>query len=68
MNIRSFGYTAIWFNSESEQLNYEEYRTLKTWAKNIIYVPDLDHTGMRVSVELGLKYLDIKLMLLPAEP
>ena len=66
MNIRSFGYMAIWFNSESEQINYEEYRLLKTWAKNIIYVPDLDHTGMRVSVELGLKYLDIKLMILPA--
>ena len=65
LNIRSFGYVAIWFNSESEQLNYEEYRKLKTWAKQIIYVPDLDHTGIRVSVEIGLKFLDIKLLLLP---
>lgn len=66
LNIRSFGHTAIWFNSESEQISYEEYRLIKTWAKNLIYVPDLDHTGMRASVDLGLKYLDIKLMILPS--
>ena len=35
LNIRSFGHTAIWFNSESEQISYEEYRLIKTWAKKL---------------------------------
>lgn len=65
LNLRSFGYIALWYNSESEQLNFDEYRELQTLAKEIIYVPDLDSTGIKQAVKLGLKYLDIKIMMLP---
>lgn len=65
INLRSFGYFPIWFNSETEQISFEEYRMLQKYAKEIIYVPDLDQTGIKLSIELGLKFLDIKIMMLP---
>lgn len=65
INLRSFGHYSIWFNSEAEHLEYEEYKQLKAWAKHIYYVADLDHTGLRQAVQIGLKYLDIRLLWLP---
>lgn len=65
INLRSFGYFPIWYNSESETLNYEEYRLLQQYAKEIIYVPDLDTTGLKQSLSIALKFLDIKIMMLP---
>ena len=65
LNLRSFGYIAIWYNSESEHLNFEEYRELQTLAKEIIYIPDLDTTGIKQAKDIGLKFLDIKIMMLP---
>lgn len=65
LNLRSFGYIAIWYNSESEHLNFEEYRELQALAKEIIYIPDLDATGLKQAVSIGLKFLDIKIMMLP---
>jgi hypothetical protein len=65
LNLVSFGHFPIWFNSESEHLNWDEYKLLKTWAKEVIYIPDLDITGVKQGVELGLKFLDIKLLWLP---
>ena len=65
LNLRSFGHYAIWFNSESEHLNFEEYKLLKTYAKEIIYLADLDATGVKQALATGLKYLDIKLLWLP---
>jgi len=65
LNLRSFGYFPIWFNSESETLNYNEYRLLQQYAKEIIYIPDLDNTGLKQALEIALKFLDIKVMMLP---
>jgi hypothetical protein len=65
LNLRSFEHYAVWFNSESEHLNFEEYKKLKTYAKEIIYLADLDKTGVKQALETGLKYLDIKLLWLP---
>jgi len=55
----------IWFNSETEVLEYEEYRSLKAWAKEIYYVADLDATGVRQAVKVGLTFMDIKIIWLP---
>ncbi len=66
LNLRSFGHVAIWFNSESEMLNFEEYKRFMQWTKEIIYVPDLDSTGIKQSVKIALDFLDIKIMMLPS--
>jgi len=65
INLRSFEEFPIWFNSESEHLNWDEYKKLKIYTKEIIYVADLDLTGMKQAVELGLKFMDIKILWLP---
>lgn len=65
LNLRSFEEFPIWFNSESEHLTFDEYKQLKIYAKEIIYMADLDSTGVKQAVETGLKYLDIKLLWLP---
>lgn len=65
LNIRSFGQIALWYNSESEKMDYEDYRLFLTYAKEIIYVPDLDRTGLAAALDIGLKFLDVKIMMLP---
>lgn len=65
INLRSFGKFPIWFNSESEHLDWKEYKDLKAWAKDIYYVADLDNTGIKQAIAMGLKFLDIKLLFLP---
>jgi hypothetical protein len=65
LNLRSFEEYPIWFNSESEHLEWEDYKVLKTKAKEIIYIADLDHTGVKQGIEVGLKFLDVKLLWLP---
>lgn len=65
LNLRSFGYFPIWFNSESEKLSFPEYKLLKKYVKEIIYVPDLDASGLKHALDISLKYLDVKIMMLP---
>lgn len=65
INLRSFNKFPIWFNSESEHLDWSEYKQLKTWVKDIYYVADLDATGVKQAIAMGLKFLDIKLFWLP---
>lgn len=65
INLRSFDKFPIWFNSESEHLDWKEYKDLKTMAKEIYYVADLDNTGIKQAIAMGLKFLDIKLLFLP---
>ena len=55
----------IWLNSESDNLAFDTYRNLSTWCKNIYNLPDLDVTGVKQGVKLGMKYLDIKTIWLP---
>ncbi|OBQ56070.1 hypothetical protein JJL45_05345 [Tamlana sp. s12] len=66
LNLRSFGYFPIWYNSEAEMLNFEEYRELQTYTKEIIYIPDLDSTGRKQASKIALTFLDIKIMTLPS--
>lgn len=65
LNLRSFGYYAVWFNSESEKLTHEEHKMFLQYAKEIIYVPDLDASGLKHALEISLKFLDIRIMMLP---
>lgn len=65
INLYSFGKFPIWFNSESEHLDWAEYKQLKVWVKDLYYVADLDATGVKQAIAMGLKFLDIKLLWLP---
>ncbi|HUI31985.1 MAG TPA: hypothetical protein VLY84_00080 [Dysgonamonadaceae bacterium] len=65
MNLRSFGYFPVWLNSETQELDFEEYKELLIYAQEIIYVPDLDATGLKQALKIALKYLDVKIMMLP---
>ncbi|MBX9886652.1 MAG: hypothetical protein K2Y30_01805 [Flavobacteriaceae bacterium] len=65
INLWSFNKFPIWLNAESEHLDWKEYKDLKTMAKEVYYVADLDNTGIKQAIEMGLKFLDIKLLFLP---
>lgn len=67
INIASLGYDVIWFNSETEVINSQEYYELSQIAKNIYYIPDLDETGVKQAVQIADSFLDIKLVWLPKD-
>jgi len=67
LNVASMNpdYNVIWFNSESDQIRYNEYADLKKDTKAVYYLPDLDSTGVKQAVKLGNMFLDIKHIWLP---
>ena len=65
LNIASLGYDVIWFNNETEQISYKEYQELKSICKEIYNLPDIDSTGIRQGVKIGLEHLDMKTIWLP---
>lgn len=65
LNIASLGYDVIWFNSEAEIISSDEYYKLSKVAKTIYYLPDLDKTGVKQAVAMGLQFLKIKMIWLP---
>lgn len=65
INLASLGYDVIWFNSESEVISTKEYYELSKIAKQIVYVPDLDDTGIRQAVYVGVNNIELKLLWLP---
>lgn len=70
LNIASLGYDVIWFNSETEIINEFELNFLFSIAKNVVYVPDLDQTGIKQAIEMGFsskKHLKIKMLFPPKE-
>lgn len=70
LNIASLGYNVIWYNSETELISEYELNFLFTIAKNVVYVPDLDKTGIKQAVEMGLmskKHLKIKMLFPPKD-
>ncbi len=46
----SCGYPAVWFDSERRQLTATELSDLTNYGKKIIYIPDIDTTGIQMGV------------------
>tara|TARA_R110002050_G_scaffold155055_1_gene283045 strand:+ start:833 stop:3682 length:2850 start_codon:yes stop_codon:yes gene_type:complete len=67
INLKSFGEFPLWFNSESEHLDYADFKLIMTMVQELYYIADLDTTGINQAVKVGLKFLDIKLMWLPKQ-
>lgn len=65
LNLASLGYNVIWFNSEAEIINSDEYFKLSKIVKTIYYVPDLDETGIKQAVAMGMQFINIKILWLP---
>ncbi|NKI28239.1 hypothetical protein HCG49_16925 [Arenibacter sp. 6A1] len=65
LNMASFGYNVIWLNSETAGLNGNQYKVLSGLSYNIYNLPDIDNTGVREGVRLGMQFLDIKTIWLP---
>jgi hypothetical protein len=67
LNIASLNENVIWFNSESEQLNHEEYNLLKKYVKNIYNLPDVDLQGVKYAYEVAENFWEMKTIWLPTE-
>ncbi len=67
LNVAGFGYNVIWMNSESQIMDGKLYSELTKMAEVIYNIPDLDSTGVKQAYKLGLQYLDIKTIWLPAK-
>ena len=65
LNMASTNETVIWFNSETAEITDSQINLLKTYAKEIINVPDLDPTGFDAGKKLALEHLEIKTAWLP---
>lgn len=65
LNVASFGYQVIWLNSETATLKNTQYREIKKYCNELFNLPDIDNTGIRQAINLGLQYLDIKTIWLP---
>ncbi len=67
LNVASLGKNAIWLNSETEKLSYNDFTTLKNICKNIYNIPDIDATGRKMALEYSLQYWDLKTIWLQQE-
>ena len=65
LNVASFGYHVIWLNSETANLTVDQFKLLKSLTNNLYNLPDIDTTGVREAVKLGLQWLDVKTIWLP---
>lgn len=65
LNVASLGYNVIWFNSESEQLSWDEYRILKKICHQIYNLPDIDAPGVKYGYQVAEMFWNIKTIWLP---
>lgn len=65
LGVASLGYNVIWFNSESEQLNYAEYKLLKSICHEIYNLPDIDTAGTKYGYQLAEQFWNLKTVWLP---
>lgn len=65
LNVASFGYYVVWLNSETANLSIELFKQLKSMANEVLNLPDIDKTGVKQGVQLGLQYLELKTIWLP---
>jgi len=66
INTKSFGYCPLWLNSESATIDLYAYKEITKFAEKVYNIPDIDTTGKRKGVELGMKHLDLLTVKLPS--
>lgn len=60
------GFNVCWLNSESELLQFWQYKMLQNITSRIYVLYDLDPTGIRFAYKMALTYLDIIPVFLPS--
>ena len=65
LNVAAFGYQVIWLNSETATLKSIHYREVMKYCEEFYNLPDIDNTGVRQGISLGLQYLEMKTIWLP---
>lgn len=65
LNVAGLGYNVVWLNSETATLDKDLWLELTKMADDVYNLPDIDSTGRRQAVKLGMKYLDLKSIWLP---
>jgi len=65
LNVAGYGYYPVWFNSETADLSGKHYKDISRCVETIYNLPDIDATGIRAAMKLGMKYLDIQHIWLP---
>lgn len=72
LNVRNasgdkYDYHICWLNSETADLTDYEFSILQRLAKNIYILYDIDETGIANMYRIALRFLDIRLIILPSE-
>jgi hypothetical protein len=67
LNVAGFGYHVVWLNSETASVEKDLWVELTKMAEMIYNLPDIDSTGRRQAVKLGMQYLDLKTIWLPGK-
>jgi hypothetical protein len=65
LNVAGYGYLPVWLNSETAELTGKNYKAIVRCCETFYNLPDIDSTGVKAAVELGMKYLDIHHIWLP---
>lgn len=65
LNVAGFGYQVLWMNSETARLSEIQYKSIMKCVETLYILPDIDTTGIRSAIRLGLQYLDIRFIWLP---
>ncbi|WP_299431523.1 primase-helicase family protein [uncultured Aquimarina sp.] len=65
LNISSLGYPVVWQNSETAILSYADYKFLRERAHKVLYIGDIDETGISETIKIALRYIDIHIIWLP---
>lgn len=55
----SYGYQAVWFDSETKELSDFDYNVLMKYTKWLVNIPDIDTTGTKAGMRLALTHLGI---------
>lgn len=67
LNIHAAGYHVCWLNSETADLKSSDYYILRRLAKEVYICYDLDETGIKNTLKLALKYLELNVIFLPED-
>ena len=55
----SYGYLAVWLDSETKGLSDFDYNVLMKYTKWLVNIPDIDETGIKAGRQLALTHLGI---------
>ncbi len=65
LNVAGYGYYPVWLNSETAELSPKAYKEITRCVDTLYNLPDIDETGKRAAIKLGMKYLDVHHIWLP---